>query len=111
LLLDDPVSAIDPETENEVMTAVEQATQGRTTLIVASRLSTLRYCDRVIVIESGAIVQEGTHEALMNQPGFYQDVATTQGQRQRTDNPRTKNPRGDNQHGVKSPSVAPEHRQ
>jgi ATP-binding cassette, subfamily B, bacterial len=80
LLLDDPVSAIDPETEHEILSAMDLATQGRTTLIVASRLSTLQYCDRIIVIEEGKIVQQGTHADLMLQPGFYRDVALSQGQ-------------------------------
>jgi len=80
LLLDDPVSAIDPETEHEILSAVNVATQGRTTLIVASRLSTLQYCDRVIVLDGGQIVQQGTHAELIAQPGFYREVALSQGQ-------------------------------
>lgn len=80
LLLDDPVSALDPETEHEIMSAMKLATQGRTTLIVASRLSTLRYCDRVLVIDGGAIVQQGTHRELMAQAGIYREVAISQGQ-------------------------------
>jgi ATP-binding cassette, subfamily B, bacterial len=80
LLLDDPVSAIDPETEHEILSAMDLATQGRTTLIVASRLSTLQYCDRIIVIDEGKIVQQGTHADLTVEPGFYRDVALSQGQ-------------------------------
>jgi ATP-binding cassette, subfamily B, bacterial len=80
LLLDDPVSAIDPETEHEIMSAIDQATQGRTTLIVASRLSTLRHCDYVVVLDEGAIAQEGTHEKLIAEPGIYRDIAINQGQ-------------------------------
>jgi len=80
LLLDDPVSAIDPETEHEILSALDIATQGRTTLIVASRLSTLQYCDRIIVIDGGKIVQQGMREELLEQSGFYRDVAMSQGQ-------------------------------
>ena len=80
LLLDDPVSAIDPETEHEIMSAIDQATQGRTTLIVASRLSTLRNCDYVIVLDNGTIVQEGTHEELLREAGIYREIAISQGQ-------------------------------
>ncbi len=78
LLLDDPVSAIDPETEHEILDAVDHATRGRTTLIVASRLSTLRHCDRVIVLDGGEVVQSGTHAELATEPGLYADIAATQ---------------------------------
>lgn len=80
LLLDDPVSAIDPETEHEILAAMSTATQGRTTLIVASRLSTLRHCDRIVVLDGGGIVQQGTHQELMTQTGIYRDIAESQGQ-------------------------------
>ncbi|MDA8744903.1 ABC transporter ATP-binding protein/permease [Rubripirellula amarantea] len=79
LLLDDPVSAIDPETEHEIMSAMETASAGRTTLIVAHRLSTLRGADRVLVMEGGSIVQEGTHSELVRQTGPYRLVAQSQG--------------------------------
>ncbi len=78
LLLDDPVSAIDPETEHEIVSAMNAASVGRTTLTVANRISTLRGADRVIVIDEGRIVQEGTHEHLMNQVGPYRDVVESQ---------------------------------
>ncbi len=80
LLLDDPVSAIDPETEHEILDALELATKGRTTIIVASRLSTLRHCTRIIVLSEGEIVQEGTPSQLMEEPGIYQEIAKSQGQ-------------------------------
>lgn len=80
LLLDDPVSAIDAETEHEILTAMNAATIGRTTLIVASRLSTLCYCDRIIVLDKGEIIQQGTHNELLAEPGFYRDIAQSQGQ-------------------------------
>ncbi len=65
LLLDDPAAAIDPHTEHEILTAMERAMQGRTTLVVAHRLSTLRQCDQVIVLDHGRISQLGTHASLM----------------------------------------------
>src|SRR5664279_4222951 len=79
LLLDDPTAAIDSETEHEIFEALDQAIAGRTTLIVAHRLSTLRRADYIIVMENGRIVQRGTHEELMQQAtGPYLRVANLQ---------------------------------
>jgi len=78
LLLDDPTAAIDSETEHEIFEALDRAIAGRTTFIVAHRLSTLRRADFVIVIENGRIVQRGTHEQLMREEGPYQHVASLQ---------------------------------
>lgn len=78
LLLDDPTAAIDSETEHEIFAALDRAIAGRTTFIVAHRLSTLRRADFVIVMERGRIVQRGTHEELMRQPGPYLHVASLQ---------------------------------
>jgi ATP-binding cassette subfamily B protein len=78
LLLDDPAAAIDPHTEHEILTAMDQAMQGRTTLVVAHRLSTLRQCDRVIVLEQGRVVQLGTHSELMDAEGHYRHAAQSQ---------------------------------
>jgi ATP-binding cassette subfamily B protein len=78
LLLDDPTAAIDSETEHEIFEALDRAIAGRTTFIVAHRLSTLRRADFIIVLESGRIVQQGTHEQLMKVPGPYLHVASLQ---------------------------------
>lgn len=78
LLLDDPTAAIDSETEHEIFEALDRAIAGRTTFIVAHRLSTLRRADFIIVLEQGRIVQRGTHEELMRQAGPYLHVANLQ---------------------------------
>jgi ATP-binding cassette, subfamily B, bacterial len=78
LLLDDPTAAIDSETEHEIFQALENAIEGRTTFIVAHRLSTLRRADFIIVMEDGRIVQRGTHAELMRVPGAYLRVADLQ---------------------------------
>jgi len=78
LLLDDPTAAIDSETEHEILDALDRAITGRTTFIVAHRLSTLRRADFIVVMENGSIVQRGTHEELMRMPGRYLSVAELQ---------------------------------
>jgi len=79
LLLDDPTAAVDPGTEHEIIEALERAVQGRTTFIVAHRLSTLRRADRILVLEHGRLVQQGTHAELMEQPGPYRKAVSIQG--------------------------------
>jgi ABC-type multidrug transport system fused ATPase/permease subunit len=78
LLLDDPTAAIDSETEHEIFDALDRAIAGRTTFIVAHRLSTLRRADFIVVLENGRIVQRGTHEQLMREHGPYLHVASLQ---------------------------------
>ncbi len=78
LLLDDPTTAIDPETEHEVLEAMSSATVGRTTLVVANRLATLRRADRIVVLQGGVVVERGTHEELMLRRGIYYTAAALQ---------------------------------
>jgi ATP-binding cassette subfamily B protein len=78
LLLDDPTAAVDPETEKEILEAIENAMRGRTTFIVANRISTLRRANRIIVLEDGRIVQTGTHDELMRVNGPYRRTAEVQ---------------------------------
>ena len=78
LLLDDPTAAIDSETEHEIFEALDRAIAGRTTFIVAHRLSTLRRADFIVVMENGRIVQQGVHEELMRVHGPYRHVASLQ---------------------------------
>jgi ATP-binding cassette subfamily B protein len=78
LLLDDPAASIDPHTEHEILSAMRQAMHGRTTLIVAHRLSTLRQADVVVVLDGGRIVQLGTHDELLQQSGYYRQISRSQ---------------------------------
>ncbi len=78
LLMDDATSAVDPETEHEILQAMDNAMVGRTTFVVAHRLSTLRRADFIIVLDKGRIVQVGRHEELMNVRGQYRRAAKLQ---------------------------------
>ena len=80
LILDDPTAAIDPKTEHEIMSAMENAMRGRTTFVVAHRLSTLKRADKILVLERGHIVQAGTHDSLLKSFGAYQQLAAAQGE-------------------------------
>lgn len=78
LLLDDPTAAIDAQTEQQILLAMDEAMSGRTTFVVAHRLSTLRRADRVVVLEHGRVVQAGRHDELMVTDGHYRDVVQLQ---------------------------------
>ena len=78
LLLDEATSALDAESERAVQEAVTRLSAGRTTLIVAHRLATVKQADRILVFENGRIVAEGTHDSLVAQGGLYARLARLQ---------------------------------
>jgi ATP-binding cassette subfamily B protein len=78
LLLDDATASVDPETEHDIHSAISNAMQGRTTLIVSNRISTLRSADHIIVLNEGQIVESGTHDELLTQGGIYRRLAELQ---------------------------------
>jgi ATP-binding cassette subfamily B protein len=75
LILDDATSSVDATTEAAIKAGLEEAMAGRTTLVIAHRLSTVSLADEVVVMDGGAIVDRGTHEELMEGCGFYREIA------------------------------------
>jgi ATP-binding cassette subfamily B protein len=78
LLLDEATSALDSESEHAVQSALEGLMRSRTTLVVAHRLATILSADRIVVMEGGRIVEQGSHDALVRQGGLYARLAELQ---------------------------------
>jgi len=78
LLLDEATSALDSESERLVNEALERLMQGRTSLVIAHRLSTVRHADQILVISKGKLIEQGNHEALLAANGTYRFLAETQ---------------------------------
>jgi ATP-binding cassette subfamily B protein len=78
LLLDEATSSLDAESERLIKTALDRLTADRTTLVIAHRLATVLSCDRILVVDAGRIVEEGTHAALVAAGGLYARLAKLQ---------------------------------
>ncbi len=74
LVLDDATSAVDMETEHEIQAGFGEVMKGRTTFIIAHRISSLKHADEIIVLDKGRIVQRGTHQELLQQEGLYRQT-------------------------------------
>jgi ATP-binding cassette subfamily B protein len=78
VVLDEATAHLDSESEVAVQRALDEALHGRTSLVIAHRLSTIRSADRILVVDDGRVVQEGTHETLLTEGGLYADLYRTQ---------------------------------
>ncbi|MCF0136383.1 MAG: lipid ABC transporter permease/ATP-binding protein, partial [Lachnospiraceae bacterium] len=74
LILDEATSALDNSAEERVYRALSELRKGKTTLVIAHRLSTIQDADRILVLEKGAIAEEGTHEELLQKEGMYRSL-------------------------------------
>ncbi|BAQ24138.1 ABC transporter ATP-binding protein [Streptococcus troglodytae] len=77
IILDEATANIDPENEAELMTAIDELTQGKTIIMIAHRLKTVENADQIVVLDKGQIVQQGKHDELAQQAGLYRDFITT----------------------------------
>ncbi|MBI6121085.1 ABC transporter ATP-binding protein [Salegentibacter maritimus] len=78
LLFDDCLSAVDTETEEAILNNLFKISKDKTTIIVSHRISSAKNADKIIILEDGAIVQQGTHSQLLNQPGYYKELYAKQ---------------------------------
>ena len=78
LLLDEATSALDASSEQQIQKALDELAQGRTTIVVAHRLSTVQNADMLLVMDQGEIVERGTHQDLMKKDGLYASLCTLQ---------------------------------
>ena len=81
LVMDEATSSIDTETERQIQQGLARVLKGRTSFVIAHRLSTIRAADRILVIDRGEIVEQGTHQELLARRGRYHDLYTEQSMR------------------------------
>ena len=73
-MFDDCLSAVDTETEEEILSNLHKISTNKTTIIVSHRISSAKNANKIIVLEEGEIIQEGTHNQLVKQEGYYQEL-------------------------------------
>jgi ATP-binding cassette subfamily B protein len=78
LILDDSTSSVDTETEVQIQAALDRLMQGRTTFIIAHRVQTVMRADKILVLDKGHLMQLGTHQELVRQPGLYREIYNIQ---------------------------------
>lgn len=78
LILDEATSNVDTRTEELVQQAMDKLTKGRTSFIIAHRLSTIKNADMILVMNEGDIIEQGTHDELLSQNGFYASLYNSQ---------------------------------
>ena len=78
LILDEATSSLDSESERLIQEALDHFIEGRTAVVIAHRLSTVRRADRIVVMEAGRVVQQGKHDELLAQGGLYKRLYDTQ---------------------------------
>jgi subfamily B ATP-binding cassette protein MsbA len=78
LIMDEATSSLDAAVEQEIQEAMRKAMRGRTSIVIAHRLATVREADRILVIDSGRVVEEGTHDILKDAGGLYSRLCSLQ---------------------------------
>jgi ATP-binding cassette subfamily B protein len=73
-VLDDSTSSVDTETEFEIQKALIGVTRNKTTIVIAHRVTSVQGCDRIIVLDKGKVIEQGTHEELIENNGFYKKI-------------------------------------
>ena len=79
-VLDEPTAALDPRMEHEIYTQFKTMTKGKTTFYITHRLASVRFCDRVIVLRNGRVVETGSHYDLIRENGYYAELFQLQAQ-------------------------------
>jgi ATP-binding cassette subfamily B multidrug efflux pump len=74
LILDDALSAVDTKTENNILNSMKKIMVGRTTIIISHRVSSAKLANKILVLHDGSIVEEGTHEGLLEKGGVYKEL-------------------------------------
>ncbi|MEG1888887.1 MAG: ABC transporter ATP-binding protein [Lachnospiraceae bacterium] len=87
VILDEPTAALDPIAENELYQKYSQLSQGKTSIFISHRLSSTKFCDRILFFENGEIAEMGTHDELMNQKGKYANMYEVQAKYYRKEDP------------------------